>query len=218
MSIDYTILGIISLAPCSGYDMKAEVERGSIGMLSALSFGSIYPRLKQLEEEGLVEAQQVGADGRRKKVYELTGEGWRELLSWLEETPEYPLPIHDDLLLKTIFWGAAGAKRETLIQHLQARREESLGVLSYIEEWQKNDAAFIDEYGMLVLTYIKSRVEAEVSWIALTIAQLERPPELPIQDSKWLAVLQKARRKKALEDEEVAKDEEVASQIVEEQE
>lgn len=199
MSIDYTILGIISLAPCSGYDMKAEVEKGSIGMLSALSFGSIYPRLKQLEEEGLVETQQIEEDGRRKKVYELTGEGWRELARWLEEPPEYPLPIHDDLLLKTVFWGSTGAKREKLIQHLQTRREESVEMLSYIDDWQKNETAFIDEYGMLVLTYIKSRFEAEISWIALAIAQLERPLELPIQDSKWLAVLQKARRTKALE-------------------
>ncbi len=136
MSIEHIILGIISLVPCSGYDMKIEAERGSLGMLSALGFGSIYPRLKQL-----------------------------------------------------------------LIEHLRARREESIEVVDYLTEWQKGETAFIDEYGMLVLTYIKNRMEAEISWIALAIVRLEGPPELPVQDTQWLAVLQKARRTKALEQE-----------------
>ncbi len=43
MSVDHIILGIISLAPCSGYDMKAACEGGEVGLVSKLSFGSIYP-------------------------------------------------------------------------------------------------------------------------------------------------------------------------------
>lgn len=198
MSVEHTILGIISLVPCSGYDMKAEAERGSLGMLSALGFGSIYPRLKQLEEDGLVETQQVEMEGRHKKVYELTASGWRELARWLEEPSAYPLPFRDELLMKMLFWGSAGVDRTTLIEQLRARNEESIEVLEYLAEWQKSETAFIDEYGMLVLNYIKTRLEAEISWIALTIAQLEGPPELPVQDTQWLAVLQKARRTKAL--------------------
>lgn len=201
MSIEHTILGIISLVPCSGYDMKAEAERGSLSMLSALGFGSIYPRLKQLEEAGLVETQQVETEGRRKKVYELTADGWRELGRWLEEPPGYPLPFRDDLLMKMLFWGSAGADRTALIEHLRARRDESLEVLDYLAEWQANETAFIDEYGLLVLNYIKTRLEAEISWIALATAQLEGPPELPLRDKQWLAVLQKARRSKALDQE-----------------
>jgi DNA-binding PadR family transcriptional regulator len=181
--------------------MKAEAERGSLSMLSALGFGSIYPRLKQLEEAGLVETQQVETEGRRKKVYELTADGWRELGRWLEEPPGYPLPFRDDLLMKMLFWGSAGADRTALIEHLRARRDESLEVLDYLAEWQANETAFIDEYSLLVLTYIKTRLEAEISWIALAIAQLEGPPELPLRDKQWLAVLQKARRSKALDQE-----------------
>jgi len=201
MAIEHIILGIISLVPCSGYDMKIEAERGSLGMLSALGFGSIYPRLKQLEEDGLVEIQQIETEGRRKKVYELTAGGWRELARWLKEPPAFPLPFRDDLLMKMLFWGAAGADRTALIEHLRARREESIEVLEYLAEWQKSETAFIDEYGMLVLTYIKTRLEAEIAWIALATTQLEGPPELPVHDTQWLAVLQKARRTKALEQE-----------------
>lgn len=199
MSIDHIVLGLISIQPCSGYDMKAEFEKSGVSMFSALSFGSIYPRLRQLEQAGLIETVQVNEHGRRKKVYELTQAGWLELRSWLGEQPAYPLPMRDDLLLGMLFWGAAGKDRASLIQHLQVRREESSGVLDYIDEWQKNDAAFVDEYTAIVMSYVRSKVEAELRWIAETIGTLEGEPSLPMHDPRWLTVTQKARRKQALE-------------------
>ncbi len=198
MSIDHIVLGLISLNPCSGYDMKMEFEQGGAGMLSALSFGSIYPHLKQLEQGGLIAAVQANENGRRKKVYELTAEGWQELTNWLEQQPTYPIPMHDDLLLKMLFWGASGERRETLVAHLQARRTESNDLLSYIRDWQSNGKSFVDEYTELVLTYIQSRLEAELSWIEKAIEQLNGEPHLPVQDPHWLSILQKARRNRAL--------------------
>lgn len=197
MSIDHIILGIISLEPCSGYDMKMEFEQGGASMLSALSFGSIYPRLKQLQQDGLIEMQQVTNGGRQKKVYELTQVGWLELQSWLEQQSDYPIPMRDELLLKMLFWGSSGVDRETLMAQLRVRYEESHEVLQYITEWEHNGRSFVDEYTALVLSYIRNKLEAELNWIMNTMTQLESEPTLPVQDPKWLSVLQKARRKKA---------------------
>lgn len=198
MSIDHTILGVISLFPCSGYEMKAEFEKGVAGMVSALSFGSIYPRLKHLEHEELIELKPVETEGRHKKVYELTARGWEELRKWQEQAPEYPIPMRDELLLKMLFWGSTGQDRQMLISHLQTRRDESFDLLNYIAAWQQDETSFIDEYSMLVLTYMQSRLEAELNWAAVAIEQLENPESLPVHDPRWLSVLQKARRQKAL--------------------
>jgi DNA-binding PadR family transcriptional regulator len=198
VSVDYIILGILSLAPRSGYDMKAEVEKGSVGMLSALSFGSIYPRLKSLEQAGLITVQEEEQAGRGKRMYELTAEGWRQLQNWLDLPSEYPIPQKDELLLKMLFWGAAGADRTTLIEHLKRRRDESSDFLRYLAERPQDGRSFIDEYGMLVLEYMQSRLEAEIGWIDKAIRQLEGEPAVPIQDPHWLSVLQKSRRTKAL--------------------
>lgn len=200
MSLDHIILGIISIAPCSGYDMKMEFEKGGAGMLSSLSFGSIYPRLKQLELDGLVEIQEESEsiEKRRRKVYELTAKGWQELEDWLSQPTQYPIPMRDDLLLKMLFWGATGTDRTTLMQHLQSRRQESSELLAYLVDWQHNGTSFVDEYTALTLKYIESRLEAELSWIAATLKQLESEPTLPPQDPQWLSVIQKARRTKAL--------------------
>ena len=107
--------------------------------------------------------------------------------------------MRDELLLKMLFWGAAGKERTTLIEQLQARREESLDLLNYMEEWQRNGSAFVDEYTALVFSYMRTRLESELAWITEATAQLEGPEQLPLQDPQWLSVVQKARRKKALE-------------------
>jgi PadR family transcriptional regulator AphA len=148
---------------------------------------------------GLIAAIQADENGRHKKVYELTEQGWQELSNWLELQPVYPIPMHDDLLLKMLFWGAAGEDREKLAEHLEARRSESNDLLDYIRDWQSNGKSFVDEYTELVLTYIQSRLEAEHSWIEKTIEQLKGEPRPPVQDPHWLSVLQKARRNRASE-------------------
>ncbi len=202
MAIEHSILGMIGLRPCSGYDLKVEFEKGGAALLSALSFGSIYPHLKRLEQDGLIEAKEEGSDGRHKKVYDLTARGWQELSNWLEQSSDYPIPMRDELLLKMLFWGATGKERSTLIAQLQARHEESLDLLNYVSEWQSNETAFVDEYNALVFSYMQMRLESELQWIAEATAQLEGPAQLPVQDPQWLSVLQKARRKKAFGEQE----------------
>jgi DNA-binding PadR family transcriptional regulator len=200
MAIEHSILGMLSIRPCSGYDLKMEFEQGAATLLSASSFGSIYPHLKRLEQDGLIEVQEEeGHEGRRKKVYDLTARGWQELSRWLEQSSAYPMPMHDELLLKMLFWGSAAQERTTLIEHLKTRREESLDLLNYIAEEQRNGREFVDEYHALVFSYVQMRLESELHWIAEATKQLEGPALLPPQDPHWLSVLQKARRKKAME-------------------
>ncbi len=198
MAIEHSILGMLSLKPSSGYDLKVEFEKGAAALLSASSFGSIYPHLKRLEQDGLIEALEEEHAGRHRRVYELTARGWQELAHWLEGASEYPIPTRDELLLKMLFWGPAGNERTTLIEQLQARRDESIDLLNYMEEWQRNKSAFVDEYAGLVLSYMRMRLESELTWITEAMAQLEGPAQPPIQDSQWLSVVQKARRKKVL--------------------
>jgi DNA-binding PadR family transcriptional regulator len=68
------ILSLLAEGPKHGYQLMKEMQDRSGGFYRA-SAGSVYPTLQQLEDEGLVSAETVG--GRR--VYQLTGEGRREL-------------------------------------------------------------------------------------------------------------------------------------------
>ena len=60
------VLGLLSLGPRSGYDIKTVVDR-STRFFWAASYGQIYPELRRLEDEGLIEGEDAsnGARGRR---------------------------------------------------------------------------------------------------------------------------------------------------------
>lgn len=198
-SVDHVILGMIGVYPSSGYDMKVELESGGAGMFSALTFGSIYPRLKALEEEGYVVSYEADTHGRRRRVYELTAKGWRALAEWLAAEPDYPLPMRDELLLKISFWGAGrDDDRAPLIEHLRRRRRQSEELLAHLDEWPHNGYSLISEYGMLAIDYSQRRIRAELEWIDSAIAQLEGPPTGPVQDPRHLREQQRARRALAL--------------------
>src|SRR5690349_15698072 len=131
VSVDYVILGMLSTLPSSGYDMKNELDYGGAGYFSALTYGSIYPRLKVLEEEGYIVTLEADAQGRRRRVYDLTPKGWRALEDWLAEPTAFPIPMRDELLLKMVFWtGGRPRARERLIAHLPRRREPSAALLA----------------------------------------------------------------------------------------
>ena len=84
--LDALILAVVSSGPLHGYAIIEELKRRSGGAL-ALPEGTVYPALHRLERAGLLSS--VWSDGgRRRRVYELTARGRRELgvrrQSWRE--------------------------------------------------------------------------------------------------------------------------------------
>lgn len=59
----------------SGYDIKKDLERGSATGLIDASFGSIYPALARLAQEGYIAVTSEGSGGRDRKTYAMTPEG-----------------------------------------------------------------------------------------------------------------------------------------------
>lgn len=65
------LLSLLKERPKHGYELMKEIEQRSGGLYKA-SAGTIYPNLQQLEDEGLIKADQRD-DGKR--VYSITDEG-----------------------------------------------------------------------------------------------------------------------------------------------
>jgi len=69
-------LGALMLGDASGYEIKKLFEEGPFNYFHQTSFGSIYPALGKLTEEGLVTCDEHEQEGRPdKKVYSLTDAG-----------------------------------------------------------------------------------------------------------------------------------------------
>jgi PadR family transcriptional regulator, regulatory protein AphA len=196
MSIEHSILAVLSFRPSSGYDIKSEFEHKAAGLYWGLSYGSLYPKLKKLEEDGFIETLEADREGRKKKLYELTGKGWQELENWLAQTPSPPA-IKDELFMKMAAWHKE-MDLSVLTGHLNIRKSESKELLSYILHWKQNKISFINSVGMLAIRYAELKLEAELQWLDEALYAIEHN-DLPTgQDPGSLEVKQLDRRKKAL--------------------
>ena len=68
-----------TLGPLHGYGMARRIEQTS-GDLLRLNYGTLYPALLKLEQEGFIRSHLgVSENNRRAKFYELTKDGQRQL-------------------------------------------------------------------------------------------------------------------------------------------
>jgi len=120
MSLKYALLGMLSIRPMSGYDIKKFFDQ-SVGLIWNATHSQIYVQLDQMENEGLVEKRSIIQEGRpNKNLYRATDKGFRELQRWLGEpisTPDYK----DEFMLRFFF--SDFLDRARLKQHLEKARE-----------------------------------------------------------------------------------------------
>ena len=95
-SFEHILLGLICLAPSSGYDLKRMFAATPMGLYQPSS-GTLYPALRRLERTGLVQAQAPASDSpRHRRVYEPAKTGWDVHVDWLR-TPVEPGTVGRDL-------------------------------------------------------------------------------------------------------------------------
>jgi PadR family transcriptional regulator, regulatory protein AphA len=137
------ILGLLVRGPRSGYEIKAAVDR-STRFFWAASYGQIYPELRRLEDEGLVEGEDAPNGRRARRVYRLTDAGREALEAWLLG-PITTIELRDESLLRLFF--ADALQREDALQLLEGRKrghEEFLAVLREIDALPGVDPPFVD--------------------------------------------------------------------------
>jgi PadR family transcriptional regulator, regulatory protein AphA len=124
MALRYALLGYLSSAPGSGYDLMQQLQ-GGLGWFWSASHSQIYPELKRLEEAGLVEgADTTVGEKLEKRVYAITDEGRAALTTWASGPPVYR-PNRDPERLQLIFSDLASA--EEIRRHLEAHRAHFVG-------------------------------------------------------------------------------------------
>lgn len=84
MDVKTVCLGMLTDGEASGYDLKKQFE-SSFGHFFAAGYGSIYPALSALAEQGLVSCEEIPQEGKPdRKVYAITAEGREFLLTALQ--------------------------------------------------------------------------------------------------------------------------------------
>ena len=179
----YAILGMLSIEPMSGYDIKKEVET-SISNFWTESYGQIYPVLKNLIAEKLVTKSVEREAGKPDRhVYSLTARGRQELRRWLR-AGFAPKIQRDEFLLKLFFGEEIPAKAN--IAHVEHFRELQRGLLRKYGAVEKEIAReYADNsnlpYWLMTVRYGQHVSRALLQWCDKTLAELNRMAERRIE-------------------------------------
>jgi PadR family transcriptional regulator AphA len=169
------LLGLLSLRPMSGYDIRQLIQR-SIGHFWSESYGQIYPGLKRLAAAGLVAKKTERKKGSPvRNVYSLTSEGREHLRRWLKLPVVAAVP-RDELLLK-LFFGACvppSVNGEHVRAYLESH-QKALQVYTAIAKTLRKERANDPHlpFCLMTLSMGRHRSAAMVRWCKETLAELD---------------------------------------------
>jgi DNA-binding PadR family transcriptional regulator len=172
---DYVILGMLSIAPSgSGYELHKAIE-DNFGSFWGESYGQIYPALKRLSAEGLIEPCTTDSPSKkRSQQYALTDAGRTSLREWLA-LPFQNDPPRNEFMLK-LFFGREAAPGVALahVRELQLRNQRMLATLEGIERMahQHQSQNPHKPYWMLTLSLGIAMTRAALEWGESALTQL----------------------------------------------
>jgi DNA-binding PadR family transcriptional regulator len=180
MSIRHFTLGLLARRPMSGYDIKRFLDSLS-WLIDSPSFGSLYPALHALLEDGLVTVEVVSRQGRpSRKIYTITQTGKQALQEWLDE------PVASGVSLKAFVMRlvlAGNLSHAGLVAHLQQRRAQVATHQIALEQTAGAMDGSADLGERLALDYGLAIATAELACLDRTLAQLSQP-SLPAEAAR----------------------------------
>jgi len=110
----YGLLAVLSTGPKSGYDIRKRLEAPEMFFWKE-SYGNIYPMLKLLLKDGLVDQTESFVKTKKRLIYTINEKGLKELNAWLEK-PSNLTRYRFELLMKLRFGAKLGI--ENLLNQL----------------------------------------------------------------------------------------------------
>jgi len=184
MSLKHAILGFLSYAPMSGYDLKKAFDQ-SLTHFWPADQSQIYRTLSQLTDDAQVEVQIFPRQDRLdRKVYYITETGTDELRRWLS-TPLDAAEARKPFLIQLYFGGkvsdeellvAIEAEHRKVAQRLALLTQMHETALSRLEGQTKPRGGFL---GMLTVEYGIITYAAYGKWLATVIKRINNRDYTP---------------------------------------
>lgn len=138
MSLKIALLGILELAPMTGYDLKKSIE-ASVAHFWSADQSQIYRTLAVLVADGLAEVEVVAQQGRPdRREHHITSAGRGALNDWLR-SPLVPETPHDAFLMRLFFAGTLGAAATRAL--LRTRRSQATALLAALRSVAEQEQA-----------------------------------------------------------------------------
>lgn len=145
-------LGVLLEGDTTGYEIQKLFKEGRYNHFLEASFGSIYPALNRLTEDGLVSCRAESQEGKPdKKVYSITQPGGQAFRAALSQSPA-PDKFRSEFLFFMIFAELLEPKHlHQLVEEKIIETRERLAELATDDSFETPGAEFARGYGQTVM-------------------------------------------------------------------
>ena len=174
--LDLAVLGLLHDSPLHGYELRKRLAT-VLGPFRALSYGTLYPCLKHLSEQGWITSSDAtpGAGRRARIVYELTAAGKEHFDALVDESG--PASWEDESFgVRFAFFARTPTEvRLRILEGRRSRLEERLDSISTSVARSRERA---DQYTLELQRHGLESVQREVRWLNELISHErgETPP------------------------------------------
>ncbi len=166
-TIDLIVLGMLKKQSLSAYDIQKLVEYRNISKWVKISTPSIYKKVIQLEEKGLLQSVPVRENNMPEKaVYSLTDSGEQEFERLMGELSAQPIRMFLDFNAVIVNLDSVPLKmQKSCVANIEKNVQD---LKSYLEEnlREKENAPEVPEIGIAVLRQQFVLAETIEAWIA----------------------------------------------------
>ncbi|AYA24295.1 MAG: PadR family transcriptional regulator [Rhodococcus sp. (in: high G+C Gram-positive bacteria)] len=190
MSLRYALLALLTAEPLTGYD-AAKRFGGSVGHVWHAPDSQIYPELRRMEREGLVEGEQVRwGPNSTKTRYSITDEGVRAFREWMSTPLDYA-PVRDAAHMRAAYfeWADPDSARECLQRHIDHYTEQiaqwttvrdaildlsNATIARRVQKYPAEDHERIIAFKAFAYDGLIGRGEAEIAWARQGLELLDK--------------------------------------------
>lgn len=163
-TLEFAVLGLLHDTDLHGYELRKRLA-ALLGAFRALSFGSLYPRLRSLVARGLIEERSDEANrGRRPRItYSLTAKGREALQDMVGQTGPQSWEDGDFDVHFAFFDLASSDVRLRILEGRRSRLEERVDQARQAARARRERA---DRYSAELHRHGLDATEREVRWLS----------------------------------------------------
>ena len=161
--VDYAILGLLIQAPQSGYQIRMAFEKTALGNFSS-SPGSIYPALRRLTNQGLVEKRKT-PDGKGER-FVITRSGTKALHTWiLAPVERKDIEKGTDLLMLRIAFMDTVNRPQAVASFLRSALSTLENYVLELEQFYRQASGDMLPSGRLAFEHGVALQKATIKWL-----------------------------------------------------
>jgi len=162
VALELAVLGLLADSPMHGYELRKQVN-SLLGWSRLLSYGTLYPCLKQLGRAGYIVAEEDASGARRTRItYRLTADGKEHLAELLDDAGPSAWEDENFGVRFAFFSRTTSSTRVRILEGRRTRLEERL---DNVKNAAQRGRERMDSYTRELQRHGLESVQREISWL-----------------------------------------------------